>query len=83
MLGYRLMSDIVEQLRMSVTRGHHPTDDLATEAAVEIERLRMVNADLLMALREIDALAVQHKAGGMGKAQAIARTAIAKATGGI
>jgi hypothetical protein len=34
------MTDIVERLRHSVTKGQEPTDDLAIEAADEIERLR-------------------------------------------
>jgi hypothetical protein len=34
------MSDIVERLRKSVTKGHQPTDEDAIEAANEIERLR-------------------------------------------
>jgi hypothetical protein len=33
------MTDIVERLRLSVTRGHEPTDEDAIEAADEIERL--------------------------------------------
>jgi len=36
------MTDIVERLRQSVTRGREPTDELAIEAADEIERLRAV-----------------------------------------
>lgn len=32
--------DIVERLRLSVTRGHEPTDDDAIDAADEIEQLR-------------------------------------------
>ncbi len=42
--------DIVERLRQSVTKGHEPTDDLAIEAADEIERLRdklVANGDLM------------------------------------
>ncbi len=41
------MSDLVERLRESVTKGHEPTDELVVEAADEIERLRallIVNA---------------------------------------
>lgn len=34
------MSDIVERLRLSVTKGHEPTDEDAIEARVEIETLR-------------------------------------------
>jgi hypothetical protein len=34
------MTDIVERLRLSVTKGHEPTDEDAIEAAAEIERLR-------------------------------------------
>jgi hypothetical protein len=34
------MTDIVERLRASVTKGHEPTDEDAIEAADEIERLR-------------------------------------------
>lgn len=34
------MTDIVERLRLSVTKGHEPTDEDAIEAADEIERLR-------------------------------------------
>jgi hypothetical protein len=34
------MTDIVERLRLSVTKGHEPTDDDALKAADEIERLR-------------------------------------------
>jgi len=33
------MTDIVERLRLSVTKGHEPTDEDAVEAADEIERL--------------------------------------------
>lgn len=33
------MTDIVERLRLSVTKGHEPTDEDAIEAANEIERL--------------------------------------------
>lgn len=36
------MSDIVERLRLSVTKGHEPTDENAIEAAAEIERLRNI-----------------------------------------
>jgi hypothetical protein len=32
--------DIVERLRLSVTKGHEPTDEDAVAAATEIERLR-------------------------------------------
>ena len=34
------MTDLLERLRRSVTRGHEPTDEDAIEAADEIERLR-------------------------------------------
>ena len=40
------MSDIVERLRRSVTKGHEPTDEDAMEAAVEIERLRAALQDI-------------------------------------
>jgi hypothetical protein len=36
------MSDIVERLRTSITKGHEPTDELAIEAAAEIERLQVL-----------------------------------------
>lgn len=39
--------DIVERLRLSITKGHEPTDEDAIAAAAEIERLRSVIADLL------------------------------------
>jgi hypothetical protein len=32
--------DILDRLRLSVTRGHEPTDEDAIDAAAEIERLR-------------------------------------------
>jgi hypothetical protein len=48
------MTDIVERLRLSVTKGHEPTDEDAIEAADEIERLRAQNAKLLALLRCID-----------------------------
>ena len=34
------MADIVERLRLSVTKGHEPTDEDAIAAAAEIEWLR-------------------------------------------
>jgi len=40
------VSDIVERLRRSVTKGHEPTDEDAMEAAVEIERLRAALQDI-------------------------------------
>lgn len=45
-------------------------------------RLIAAAPDLLEALQEIDRLASRHEAGAMGKAQKIARAAIAKATAG-
>ena len=47
------MTDIVERLRLSVTKGHEPTDELAIEAADEIERLRAA-LDTCRELREYD-----------------------------
>ena len=44
------MTDLVERLRLSVTKGHEPTDDLAIEAADEIERLRIDNRRMHTAL---------------------------------
>lgn len=44
------MTDIVERLHQSVTKGHEPTDDLAIEAADEIERLRIDNKRMHTAL---------------------------------
>jgi hypothetical protein len=42
--------DLVERLRLSVTKGHEPTDEDAIEAAAEIERLRAVSSDMLAVL---------------------------------
>jgi hypothetical protein len=39
--------EIVKRLRQSVTRGYEPTDDLAIEAADEIERLRVALENIL------------------------------------
>jgi hypothetical protein len=45
-------------------------------------RLIAAAPDLLEALREIDLLATRHEAGAIGKAQKIARAAIASVDGG-
>jgi chromosome segregation ATPase len=48
------MTDIVERLRASVTKGHEPTDEDAIEAADEIERLRAALAEEIAVARETD-----------------------------
>ena len=53
------MTTLVERLRQSVTKGHEPTDDLAIEAADEIERLRGLYDDCINEIHRLNRLGVE------------------------
>lgn len=61
------------------SKTYYGVQGVGTEANA---RLIAAAPDLLETLQEIDRLASRHEAGAMGKAQKIARAAIAKATAG-